>query len=178
VALLLLVSNWQTLCSRYFMRSPFKGFGLAVTQSILKPFQEIHRLLWEAKVHYHFHKSVPVDTNLIQLIAFHARTTNFFNINFNIILPSTPRSPKWRNIFKWFSLTIKQLVPHSVTSGGYHIWVMSVIMLGNACLKNINTLIARFSVRIFSLLDLYFAWVPGVGFVSVKCVFQSGYLTF
>jgi hypothetical protein len=32
----------------------------------------------------------------------HKMTSNFLRINFNIILPSTPRSPKWPLPFRFF----------------------------------------------------------------------------
>ena len=50
--------------------------------------QEILRILWNPKVHYRLHKYPPPPIPISQLDPFH-----FLKIN--IILPSTPGSPKW-----------------------------------------------------------------------------------
>jgi len=48
--------------------------------------QEIPRILWNPKVHYH---------NLSQLDPVHTPTSNFLKIHLNIILSSTPGYPHW-----------------------------------------------------------------------------------
>jgi hypothetical protein len=57
--------------------------------------QEILCLLWNPKVHYHVHMSLPLVPVLWQMHPIHTFPPYIPKIHSNIILPSVPRSSEW-----------------------------------------------------------------------------------
>ena len=57
--------------------------------------QEILRISWNPKVHYGTHKRPPPVSIVGPPSQVHIPTSHLLEIHFNIIHPSTPRSPQW-----------------------------------------------------------------------------------
>ena len=62
--------------------------------------QDILRILWNPKIHYHFHKSSTTVHILSQIYPVHAPPSEFLKTHFNIIILSTPGSSKWFLTFR------------------------------------------------------------------------------
>jgi hypothetical protein len=57
--------------------------------------QEIRRLLLNLEVHYHVHKSPPLDPILNQLNSVQSFALDFLKIDFNIVFPQIPECLEW-----------------------------------------------------------------------------------
>jgi hypothetical protein len=65
--------------------------------------QEAPHLLWNLKVHYCVHKTLPLDPILNKMNPVHIFPSYFPKIQCNIIFPSMPRSSEWSPPFTFFN---------------------------------------------------------------------------
>jgi len=63
--------------------------------------QEITNFLWNLNVHYHVHKSPPLDFVVKQMNPVHILKPHFFKVHFNNIFLFIPRSPTWSVSFRF-----------------------------------------------------------------------------
>ena len=123
----------HSLASLTYLRIPWSS--LSWEANSFSASQKIRHILRNPKVHYRSRKCpLPVPI-LNQLGPVYTSTSHFLKIHFNIILPSTPGSPKW-SLSLWFThhnpvyawpLPYTRYVPcpsHfvSLSSAGEHYW--------------------------------------------------------
>ena len=85
--------------------------------------QEIPPISRNPKVHYRTHKRPPPVSILGQPNPVHTPTFHYLKINLNIILPSTPRSPKWS-----FPLKLPVAWKYSLNSLRFWRWIFCLLL--------------------------------------------------
>jgi len=84
------LTDWLTKLTNYL--TPWRRVLLQKLNSVI---QEFPHILWNPKVHYNFHKNLPLVPILNQIYSVLSFLLYFPMIHSNIIFPSTSGSSKW-----------------------------------------------------------------------------------
>ena len=107
--------------------------------------QEIPRISWNPKVHYHTHKSSPPVSTLIQPNPVHKPTSHLLEIHPNIIHPPKPRSPQWSPVVST-PRTYTPPSPHPCAPHAQPISFFSLLSPAQYWVRSTNHLAPRYAV--------------------------------